>query len=577
MSVLGPIGLHIRRITPQIRRHKRILFRVGIPLLITVIAVQLLYPSSQALPGTRLDGHAVGGETYNQLSGRIKTGFEGADVKVQAGDKSKTLALTEIGAIVETDKMIHSLLNYALWQRLIPFSALFKPVEVSNFELSFSDEQLDSTATNLSAELSIPAEDAKLTIAEGELTTTSAKTGQKVKSKVLTETLSGGAFHFSTTTLNINAEQQYPTIKDSDITPLKAQAEEIIQRRIIIVAENGTEFIPEPGDITSWLTVITPEAAKPELAVNDEQMGIYVKKINSVVGVPPGTIKATLIDSQEVSRTSALTGLAIAEGELKEGINKALFESSEPMRIPIRMVAVPPNVTYERTYTPTQKGLSSYVTYVASSEDVRIAVSQVGGKSWSASARGEEQTVAASTYKLYVSYMLFKEISDGKLKWDSRILDTDVAGCFERMIVLSDNPCAEEFVSKFGGGAINNYLYSKGISKTTTFISKEAAQTTAVDLEKMVRGIEDSSKISGSDRTKLLDAMARQRYRAGVSAGSQGTVYNKVGFLWGYLNDAAIVRHPKGTYTIAILTKGSSWNRVADITEQIEQIMYSET
>jgi hypothetical protein len=80
--------------------------------------------------------------------------------------------------------------------------------------------------------------------------------------------------------------------------------------------------------------------------------------------------------------------------------------------------------------------------------------------------------------------------------------------------------------------------------------------------------------ISGTDRSMLLDKMGRQVYRAGVPAGSAGTVQDKVGFLWDYLHDAAIVHHPKGTYVLVVMTKSSSWGRIADITKQLEHIMY---
>jgi beta-lactamase class A len=154
------------------------------------------------------------------------------------------------------------------------------------------------------------------------------------------------------------------------------------------------------------------------------------------------------------------------------------------------------------------------------------------------------------------------------------MLDTDVAGCHERMIVVSDNACAEKFIDGFGATNLNNFLYGNSISRLTTFTSSDASKTTAADLEKLLIGIENGSKVSGSDRSRLLDAMGRQKYRAGIPAGSSGKVEDKVGFLWDYLHDAAIVRHPKGTYAAVIMTKGASWGRIAEITKELERIMY---
>ena len=59
-----------------------------------------------------------------------------------------------------------------------------------------------------------------------------------------------------------------------------------------------------------------------------------------------------------------------------------------------------------------------------------------------------------------------------------------------------------------------------------------------------------------------------------VPAGTSATVADKVGFLYGYLNDAAIVYHPSGTYVLSVMTDRLSWGKIAEITRKIEGIMY---
>ena len=60
-------------------------------------------------------------------------------------------------------------------------------------------------------------------------------------------------------------------------------------------------------------------------------------------------------------------------------------------------------------------------------------------------------------------------------------------------------------------------------------------------------------------------------YRKGIPAGTNGTVANKVGFLNGLLHDAAIVYGSNSKYVLAIMTDGSSWNNIAELTKRIEQ------
>ena len=72
---------------------------------------------------------------------------------------------------------------------------------------------------------------------------------------------------------------------------------------------------------------------------------------------------------------------------------------------------------------------------------------------------------------------------------------------------------------------------------------------------------------------KLLGAMRRNVHRRGIPAGSNGTVADKVGFIEDYLHDVGIVYGTGGgTYVLAILTQGSSWADIADLTKRIEQL-----
>lgn len=48
----------------------------------------------------------------------------------------------------------------------------------------------------------------------------------------------------------------------------------------------------------------------------------------------------------------------------------------------------------------------------------------------------------------------------------------------------------------------------------------------------------------------------------------------KIGFLWNYVHDTAIVRHPRGTYVMTIMTQGKSYAAIAAMTRDIERIMY---
>jgi len=66
--------------------------------------------------------------------------------------------------------------------------------------------------------------------------------------------------------------------------------------------------------------------------------------------------------------------------------------------------------------------------------------------------------------------------------------------------------------------------------------------------------------------------MKRNVYRQGIPAGTSATVADKVGFLNALVHDAAIVYSSKGTYVLTIMTDGSSWANVAELTRKIEAL-----
>jgi beta-lactamase class A len=66
--------------------------------------------------------------------------------------------------------------------------------------------------------------------------------------------------------------------------------------------------------------------------------------------------------------------------------------------------------------------------------------------------------------------------------------------------------------------------------------------------------------------------MKRNIYRQGIPKGINATVANKVGFLDGLLHDAAIVYASTGPYVLVIMTDGSSWANIAELTRQIEAL-----
>jgi len=75
-----------------------------------------------------------------------------------------------------------------------------------------------------------------------------------------------------------------------------------------------------------------------------------------------------------------------------------------------------------------------------------------------------------------------------------------------------------------------------------------------------------------ASRDRLLSAMKRNIYRQGIPAGTSAQVADKVGFLDGLFHDAGIIYSRKGTYVLTIMSDGSNWATIAQLTREIESL-----
>lgn len=559
------------------RKQIKLYWLTGLSLLIIAaagqIAWQLSYSDDVALPYARLMGKDVGGQSRIGLSAAIQKGFQKASVHLTTAASETEVPLTDLGASVQADKMVSRLSHYPPGQRLIPLSILWQRPAVSTYEVSFNDAKLDAVSDTLRRKLSSKPRDASLAIKKGKLVVTSAEVGETVAGEAIKQAVTSARFRQGETHVVVPSTTKQPIVPDEAVAPVKEKAQAIINRSYKLLAPNGRTITPSQADIVKWL-VIRHSGADYSLNISTSAIRNYARSLTAKVGKAATYTHVRLVDGMERSRQAGTPGKAIDADDLTRKLKNAIASNDPGVAMDILLRPVPSPVTYTRSYTSSQAGLSAYVNYVTSTQNIRIAVKQLSGKGWSAYGRAHESTVSASTYKLYVSLWLFDQMDKGKIRWSDPWLDTTVSGCFDRMTIASTNPCAEAWINKVGRDNLNKFIYNHGFSRGTTFTHPVATHTTANDLLVFMTGLQNGSLIGGAHRDRLFHSLSVHPYRSGVPAGSAGSVKDKVGFLWDYVNDAAVVYHPKGTYVIVVMTKGYSYAKIAEITREIERIMY---
>lgn len=206
-------------------------------------------------------------------------------------------------------------------------------------------------------------------------------------------------------------------------------------------------------------------------------------------------------------------------------------------------------------------------------ESFGVSVVELGGKNRTGDYNGDQVFISASTYKLFTAYSTLTRIENGSWTWlDADIVDgKDLSTCFNDMIVFSDNDCAEAISTKAGHQNITDEALAIGCLDTTLVDSDGYAKTTPNDLALFLAKLYKGQILNQqSSRDILIEAMKNNVYREGIPAGlGDDIVADKVGFVDGYLNDAAIVYDLKGNYVLVIMTNNSSWDEIARLASEI--------
>lgn len=562
------------------RRWKRILMYGGGGLLVLLVLVQLLYPQDRLVLNATVDGVEVGGWKKDDAVWQLNHHYLRKSVNIYFGDNKtayRSPVVSEIGMTIDNTGRIADM-RYPWWLRLMPSSLIWahhfiSPDTPPTYEVQ--QATLDGyVAKELGRSCNVAAIDADITYADKQLTVVPSMPGGTCEVSKVTSTLTKVK-----PTLLTEAAVRIP-MKEVKPVVQTAEAQEIaddILRRIDggIPVKAGEEMITVPAeDVMGWMD-FTVKDGQLTLQLSSQRANEYLTKtIAPKVFVAPGLTKITTRDFAEVSRQDGRSGQTVDVDATLRHILTYINKQADD--VAVATTAVAPRVEYTRTYSPTDEGLNALLANYAKDHSGTFGISliELSGERRRANYNEDKSFVTASTYKLFVAYSTLKRVDAGVWHWNDVDIATgrNLAACFDDMIVKSDNACAEAMLKKIGYREITNEVHALGLTNTS-FVTGDTPQSTAGDEALFLAQLESKQlPLSSESRNRLLDAMKRNVFRQGIPAGANGTVANKVGFLWGLLHDAAVVYSPNGTYVLVIMTDGSSWGAIADLTREIESL-----
>lgn len=535
---------------------------VGVGLL-----AQILYPNDRMLPLAVVDGVSVGGMKKSEAADKLNRAYREKKMAVMMGESKQAFAnpsLSEAGIVVDNTKRLNTT-QYEWYKRLLPLSLFWgqtpQPVPSPQFTDAthrFVDEKLMPACRQEPVNATLSGQG-------GELKVVPAKNGGSCEKNDVEKVVRAvkPALDRTVVAKVTSLEVIHPAISDEKAAGFRDAFRDRIGKEIPMKVGDQTIAIPA-REVISWLDFsIDGEQIVP--VINRNRSAEFIAtNIAPKVEQKPGISKVTTIDFTEVSREEGASGVAVNIERTLKSIADVVSGANETGAVAITQ-PVPPTVHYTRTYSASDAGLSALLENYAKDHSGTFGVSlaELSGKKRRASYNGDTQFVTASTYKLFVGYSVLKRTESGKMDWGAN------ADCFNKMISLSDNPCAESFLQSIGLGNVTNEMKELGLNDST-FMKTGGPFTTANDLAKFMGFLESGTSLTGTSRERMIGALNANVHRKGIPAGVEGRVADKVGFMNGLLHDAAIVYGPRGTYVLAIMSDGSSWATLADFARQID-------
>ncbi len=573
----------MKRVRQTVRRlsRKKLIAGAVIALLLLMVAVQVVYPSSHTMLGARVDGVAIGGMAREDAVRHVQEIFSQQTVAIYFGEAAepyRSPELAVLGAAANEEAMVERAM-YPWWLRLVPTSLWWGHRTIAGDpEVAVLNGQAvrEYAGKELGKSCEVEPKNASITVKDDRLVVVPSEDGghcdlDEVVARVqaVKPTAIGGE------TVRIPVERIAPAVTDTEAERLVRSIEQRLDDGVVV--RIGDTKVPlESSTVRSWLVFSTDDDTLAMTIDTDKAKGVLEKEVGPAATKKPGIMTIKTRDFVEISRSGGSDGRTLNIAGTTKAIVDYLQHTSDEVAVVTSVV--PAERNYERSYSSTDIGLSALMKHYADSHPGTYGVSliELSGDRRRAHYNGDRKFTTASTYKVYVAYSAIKQVERGKLKWGQQIQGGRTLGaCFYDMIALSDNPCPEQLVrrnDRIGYNTVHADIQALGLTNTS-FIDQESFKTTANDLSTFMASLETGQlPITKADRNRFMTALKGNVYRQGISAGASGSVANKVGFLDGLLHDTAIVTGSGGTYVLTILTDKSSWGNIADLTREIEKL-----
>jgi beta-lactamase class A len=549
--------------------------------LATLAVIQFALPPNLIMPRTYIGGRSIGSQKLTTLTQKLQA--ESQTIPIALGSSTQQFSADEVGIHTDISATFSRPPTIGVWDRLVPLKPLYMLIKKHEVKpvVRRDSTTIQSFAKSLSTQRKKDPVNANAQIKDGVLIITKDEPGVTYDPDKIVEVL------MSVTPLVGNqflvVPDQVPAkIQTNQVQPLRAEFNQKTAQSLKVKYGDTIEEIA-PDTLKKWLVTSYDEATnKWSLTLNtpavDAKLAEWAKNYN----IAPGITQLSYYDDIETARKVGAPGRALDAGSIKSQL-KTWFSKPSQEPIVLANVVVPAKIVATRTYSRSSAQLQAKLNaWIAShGGHYQIAIRELGGRGREASYNVSEQTVMASTYKIFLVFAAYRQAEGGALDLNAQLVNgKNINQCIEVMIVNSDNDCAVKLGQYIGWAKVDQIIAGAGFQNTrlNNYDSNGNLSgdklVNANEQAKFLAQISAGSLINSANTASLLSYMKRQIYREGIPAGSRGAIVaDKVGFLDGYIHDVGIVYGSKSTYALVIMSEGSSWANIRNLSQAVYDFM----
>ena len=572
---------HTSRTARAIHRHgfstrKRVMFSLIGVAIVPIVLVQLFWWPTSLLPNTYVGPVNVSTMSKTDAAKKLNKAYEATKVPVYISDSDEVAVqptLGNLGYTIHNEARVDAY-SYPFIARLVPYSLFWYQFFMSkgNPQIARSDEALRTyIVERFGADCEFEPVNGTIAYIDDALQAVEASRGGSCDPDEMERAFQGVSAQLQPAAITLQGTSTAPEVSTKDTFLEYTRLMERLGDGVVLRVEDKDEKIPlkvfEP-----WIEYTVNEGALVA-GVNDEKASAWLsEKYGKKYTWDAGTTTIYVRDYAEKSRDTGKNGSTLNTADTINEIENYLQGSQKAAKLVVDTIE--PAVTYTREFSPSNAQLSAGIKKFAASHGGTYGVKMVelSGERRNAEYNSTKKFTTASTYKLFVAYSVLLQIESGAMQWTDRSANgQNVSTCFNKMLKVSDNDCAVALLLKVGYPKVMADAHAIGATHTTFIRGKDLTSTAADEAHLLSLLYTGQILTQQASRDRWIETMKGNVYVSGIPTGiPSAEVANKVGFIDGYLHDAAIVYSKKGDYVLVIMTNGSSWKNIAALAKEIE-------